>query len=292
MALAQFGVIDTHCHLWRRDLADWVTSEMGRLHRDFEPADLAAAGDSVGVEAFVLVEAGDTRPENEWFEQAAGTAPFIAGFVPYVELDRPTLGDELDRWQAGPKFCGVRHRYESHPDPDILKRPAIRDGFAELARRGIVFDFLVRVPHLPDVLDICRALPDLTGVVEHLAKPDMAEGTEESQWRDVMQALARDTNIICKLSLSPRGEDTKSLLTQPPQGWPLEPTRPYVQFMLEHFGPDRLMWGSDWPVALASTSYEGIYQTMRDAIGPLDADDELKIFRTNAIRTYGLKLKP
>ena len=158
-------------------------------------------------------------------------------------------------------------RFEGDPDDDVLAKPSIVDGLRKVAGKGIIFEFLVRTQHLAHVLEACASIPELKGVIEHLAKPDMVEGTERAEWEKQMRALANNTSLHAKLSLSPRAERMDDLLANPNQGWPVEAIRPYLHLLLDEFGTSRLMWGSDWPIALVTTDYAGIYRAMREAIG-------------------------
>lgn len=290
MNLAELGIVDTHCHMWQLDLArrTWLTPELKPLFRTFEPDDLAQASHQVGVSTCVLIEAGTTAEENRALARLASSSQLIGAVLPFADLESPRLEEELDDWQQDPKFRGVRMRFEDHPDPDILSRPRIREGLRILAQRGLVFEFLVRSPHLKDIPRIYERLPELKGVIEHMAKPDVVESSDSAAWYQHMKALARDTNVICKLSLSPQVEQIEKLLAHPGSGWPVESIKPYIRFLIEYFGFDRLMWGSDWPVLLLVSDYEGTYQAMQDAIGPLDVGDELCLFRNTAMRFYGV----
>ncbi len=290
MSLSELGIVDTHCHLWDLEVArkTWITPELKQLYNSFGPADITEASAEVGVGKFVVIEAGTTPEENASIAEMAAESEVIAGFAPWVDLESPGLGDELDEWQQDPKFCAVRMRFEGDPDDNVLAKPSIVDGLRTVAGKGIIFEFLVRTQHLSHVLEICTNIPELRGIIEHLAKPDMVEGTERAEWEGHMRALARNTNLNAKLSLSPRAERMDDLLANPNQGWSVEAIRPYIHLLLEEFGTSRLMWGSDWPIALTTTDYAGIYRAMREAIGPIDSEDELRLFRGNAIEFYGL----
>ncbi|MCL4488849.1 MAG: amidohydrolase family protein [Chloroflexi bacterium] len=289
MSLSERGIVDTHCHMWQIELArqTWLKPEFGPLFRTFQPEDLSKASQEVGVDKCVLVEAGKTEEETRSLERMAASG-LIGAFIPFVDLANPALENELDRWQKNIKFRGVRMGFEGHSDPDILLRPAITQGLRAVARRGLVFEFLVRVPHLKDMLRVYERIPDLNGVIEHMAKPDLVGRGDSEEWRQQMIALAHNTRVTCKVSLSPRVEEMGQLLARPGGGWPAERIKPYVQFLIEHFGCDRLMWGSDWPVALLASDYAGTYRTMRQAIGPLEPADELKLFHDSAARFYRL----
>ena len=291
MSATNLGIIDTHCHLWKLEVSGqtWVTPELGPLHRSFEPDDAVEASRDVGVVSLVVVEAGDTSEENRALEQMADSSEAIGAIIPYADLESADLEKELDYWRQVPKFRGVRMRFEEHPDPDILARPSIQEGLAAFAQTGHVFDFLVRTHHLNDVLKVYDRVPDLKGIIEHMAKPDMADGTDKADWQKGMRALARNTDLACKISLSPRGEDIPGRAKNPGRGWSAEAIKPFVHHLLDEFGPERLIWGSDWPIALVTSDYGGTYQAMKDAIGPLRSEDEARMFSTNAAELYRLE---
>ena len=283
-------IVDAHCHLWRRELSEktWLTPDLKLLFRTFDPDDLSRASGKVDVSGCVLIEAGKTPEENRRMQQMAASSPLIAAFLAYVDLENPKLAEELDDWQQDAKFRGVRMGFEGHPDPDVLKHPGVIAGLREIARRGLVFEFLVRTVHLEDVLAVCRAIPELSGVIEHLAKPDTENRSDFRQWQRQMQALAEDTNVGCKLSLSPRVEQLGDLLEHPGSGWPVRRIKPCVEFIIEHFGYDRLMWGSDWPICLLVDDYRGTWQVLDRLLAGAGDENRDKVFGQNAIRFYRL----
>ena len=292
MTESELGIVDTHCHLWRLEVSEdtWVTEEKGPLYSSFTPEELSEASREVGVVSCVVVEAGETAEENAELERMASASDLVGAIIPYLDLESDKLEDEAERLAQHPKFRGVRMRFESHPDPGILARPEVVEGFGRFVETGGIFDFLVRTQHLPDVLRLFDRYPDLNGIIEHMAKPDVVWRSDRAEWHQGMRELARNTGLAAKLSLSPRAEDMPRLFRDPGHGWDVEGLKRYVQFMLDEFGPERLMWGSDWPVALLTSDYAGTYQAMRDAIGTLRPDHEAMMFSTNAAQFYGLEL--
>jgi L-fuconolactonase len=290
MRSGEWGIVDTHCHLWHLELArqTGLTPDFGPIFHTFSPADLSAVTFPAGVSACVLVESGTTNKENEAMEKMAASSDLIAAFTPYVDLTSPALENELDGWQRNPKFRGVRARFEGHSDPDVLARPEVVDGITKLAERGLVVELLVRAAQLKQVLKIYDKVPRLRAIIEHMAKPDFKAGSDRTEWNEYMKALATDTSAVCKLSLSPRVEELGEVLKAAGQGWPVDLIRPYVQSLLEWFGPRRLMWGSDWPIALLFASYQYTLNAMQAAVGNLAGQDEERIFRTSAIEFYHL----
>ena len=179
-------------------------------------------------------------------------------------------------------------RFEGHPDPEIMGRRRVIDGIRRVAQRGLILEFLVVTSHLKDILNVYDQVPDVKGMIEHMGKPDLRRGSDRVEWRQVMQALAENTDVTCKLSIGPRAIDLEEIYAHQGQGWEMEWIRPPVQHLVEQFGPDRLAWGSDWPLALLTSGYAGALRAVRDALGPLDAEDELRLFRTTAMRFYSL----
>ena len=287
--LTELGIVDTHVHFWRLELLRRVWQPPPLIFRTFEPEDLIEAAAHSGVNRCVLIEAGTTGEDNQALAEFAASSTFIGAVIPFVDLESPTLEQELDGWAQNPKFRGIRMRFEGHPDPDILTRPSIIEGFRQVAQRGLVFEFLVVSSHLKDILKVYEHVPDLKGIIEHMGKPDLRHGTDREEWSQQMQALAKNTNVACKLSIGPRVEDLEEIYANQGQGWPLEWIRPPIQLLAAQFGADRLMWGSDWPLVLLESDYAGGLQAMRDALGPLDSGDKLRLFRTTAMQFYSLK---
>ncbi len=287
---ADLAIVDTHCHLWLLELAQQtgLTAEFGPIFRTFSPVDLSAVTVPFGVSACVLVESGKTNEESQVMEEMAGSSSLISAFTPYVDLASPSLQSELERWTGNPKFRGVRARFEGHPDPDILTQPAVLDGITKVAELGLILEFLVRATHLKHILKVYDKIPHLKAVIEHMAKPDVTGETDRAEWQTSMKALAIDTSVTCKLSLSPRVEDLAALLKARNKGWPVELIKPFVDSLLEWFSPRRLMWGSDWPVALLIASYGDTLQAMRAAIGNMQSLEEEMLFRTTAMEFYRL----
>lgn len=288
--LVDFGVVDTHCHMWSLQLVrqTWLSPEFKKLFKSFGPRGLARDSRKVGISSIVLIESGESTQENSFLEGIAQDTGSIGAILPYVNLESTDLESELTYWQKNPKFRGIRHRFEIRSDREIITRPGIIKGLLEVVKRGLVFEFSVRSYHLKDIMGFYERSPELKGVIEHMAKPNISNAEIDHEWYENMKILARNTNIVCKLSLSPTLDQMNSWLAEPIDVWPVEPIKPYVQFLLEEFGVDRLMWGSDWPLCLMTGGYIKTYQSMRDAIGLIDPADELRLFRTTANKFYDL----
>ncbi len=271
-------VVDTHNHYWdiaRSDLY-WMTPDLTTLQRSFAPPDLKPEMEKVGVDRSVIVQAAKSDWDNRWWLELAERYDYVGAVVGWVDLEDPAVGATLDEYRRHPAFRGVRATCENEPDPHWLARPEVRRGIAEVARRGLTLDLLVRTPHLPLIPALAEEQPDLPMVVDHLAKPPLAEGNLE-EWARGIAALAPYPHLWAKVS---------GLLTEAGPEPTAEKLRPAVQHALATFGAGRLMWGSDWPVCLLAADYETSYRTTREALGRLSEVDEAAIYGGNAMHFY------
>ncbi len=286
--LAELGIVDTHVHFWQLELLRRAWQPPPVIFRTFGPPDLIDDAAAVGVKSCVLVEAGATAEDNRALAEFAASSEFVDGMISYANLESPTLEQELDALAEIPKFRGVRMRCEGDPDADILTRPGVIEGIRRVAERGLILEFLVVTGHLKDIPGVYEKAPDLKGIIDHIGKPDLRRGSDFAVWRDHMRAAAADTDAVCKLSIGPRAADMEEIYASQGEGWDLEQLRPPLQFLLEQFGPERLAWGSDWPLVLLQSNYGGGLKAVRDALGPLAADDEMRLFRGTAMQFYSL----
>ena len=284
----ELGIVDTHVHFWQFELLRRVWQPPPVILRTFAPEDLIDDAAAVGVNRCVLVEAGTTDEDNHALADFAASSEFVGAMIAYADLESPTLEQELADFAKIPKFRGVRMRFEGHPDPDILSRQSVIDGIRKVAEQGLILEFLVDTSHLQDILRVYDQVSELKGMIEHMGKPDLRRGTDRPQWRQHMRALAQETNALCKLSIGPRVVDLEEIYAHQGQGWELEWIQPPIQYLVEQFGPDRLVWGSDWPLVLLESDYAGGLEAMRDALGPLDAEDKMRLYRTTAVKFYSL----
>ncbi|HWG15762.1 MAG TPA: amidohydrolase family protein [Streptosporangiaceae bacterium] len=282
-------IIDAHHHVWD-PAARRHESLAGRLRlrRPYgldEYATLAAA-EKVG--ASVLVQVLASTPETEEFlATAAGTtghAPEVAGVVGWVDLTADDVRSELDRLRAGPGgdlLVGVRHLVQDEPDPNWLGRPDVRRGLTAVGDAGLVYDLLVRPPQLPAALRVATQLDEVRFVLDHAGKPEISEARTEP-WAGLITEMAALPNLTCKLS---------GLVTEAAPAWTRESFEPYVDRLLESFGPRRLMFGSDWPVCTIAASYAEVTALARELLAPgLSQDEQAAVFGATAVTTYRLKV--
>ncbi len=284
MPIGGVPVTDTHVHFWDIDRSDlyWMTPELEEqlrpLRRSFGPDDLDPERRAVGVDRIVIVQAARSEWDHRQWFRLSEQYPWIVAVVGWVDLAAPDVGARLDAHTTHPAFRGVRATAENEPDPDWLARPEVHRGIAAVAERGLTLDLLVRVEHLPHVPRLAERFPSLTLVVDHLAKPPIASG-ELALWRERMRALVPYPNVWCKLS---------GLLTEAGPRPTADAIRPVVEFALEQFGPARLLWGSDWPVATLAADYRTTFQTYAALTAALREAERAAVFGGNAARVYRL----
>ena len=277
--------VDAHHHLWDPARRDYPWMEEGwPIRRRFGPADLDAAAGPLGFERTVLVQTVSAVEETEEFLAVAAGSARVAGVVGWVDLTGEDVAGALAALRAAPggaALVGVRHQVHDEPDPEwLLGEPVLR-GLAAVAEAGLAYDLLVRERELPAARAAVERLPQLRFVVDHLAKPRVREGVTEP-WAARLAALARHPNVSCKLS---------GLVTEADwRAWTPAQLVPYVRHALAAFGPERLLFGSDWPVCLLAAGYAQVVDATAEALdrAGLDAAGREAVFGGNARRVYGL----
>jgi L-fuconolactonase len=247
------GAVDAHHHLWdprARDYPWMAPPALDPIRRPYGLEDLRERTAAAGVDRTVLVQTVSEEAETaEFLALAAASGGLIAGVVGWVDLAAPDVAEALARLRAlpgGERLVGVRHQVQDEPDPDWLSRPAVRKGLRAVAEAGLVYDLLVLVPQLPAALAAVRDLPEGRFVLDHAAKPPIATGALEP-WAGGLAELAGQANLSCKLS---------GLVTEAAwDDWDAARIRPYADHVLASFGPERVMFGSDWPVCELAASY-------------------------------------
>lgn len=276
-------VIDSHQHFWQRSQPfdyRWLDAPThAPIRRDYLPEHLEPLLRAAGVDHSVFVQTQHDVAENRWVLDLAERHPFLAGVVGWVDLASELCEAKLDEFADHPKFVGVRHVTQDEPDDDFIVRPDVLRGLRVLERRGIPFDLLFYVKHLRHVPALARALPDLPMVIDHLAKPRIKDQSLDD-WCPAFRAAAASPNVFCKLS---------GMITEANwNGWTADDLRPYVSEALDAFGPDRLMFGSDWPVCELAGSYQQVVDALNAALGSISESERAAIFGGTAIRFYGL----
>lgn len=278
-------IIDAHQHFWRLSRGDyaWLTPQLTPLYRDFEPGDLRPMLDAHGVAGTVLVQAAATVDETRFLLGLADEHPWILGVVGWIDFDRPHAAvAQLDELCAHPRLVGVRPMVQDIPDVDWLARPEHGPVWDAIAGCGLIFDALIKPEHLENLAGLLERRPELTCVIDHAAKPTVANGKDGPfwVWSNWMQHIARESSACCKLS---------GLVTEAGPGWTADALRPFVDVLLDTFGPRRLIWGSDWPVLNLAGTYAQWFDACRRLISELTPEEQASIFGGNAMRAYQLE---
>lgn len=272
--------IDAHMHLWRLGRGDygWITDELAPIKRDFEPAHAKPLLDACGIDGAVLVQAAPTVAETRFLLEHAGREPWIKGVVGWVDLAAANAPDTIAALRADSNLKGIRPMIHDILDVDWMLRPELAPALRAMIELELAFDFLVKPPHLENLLELLGRHGELRAVIDHGAKPYIAAG-EREPWARGMAALARHTGAYCKLS---------GLITEARPDWTAADLQPYVDVLLESFGPRRLIWGSDWPVMTLAGDYRGWHETARACLAGLDGGALADVFGGNAVRAYRL----
>lgn len=274
-------LIDAHQHFWQvgRFPYPWMSPEVEVLYRDYLPEQLAPILERNGVSKTVLVQASNSVGESRWLLSLADQYRFVAGVVGWVDLESPEVDQQLKELTSHPKFKGVRHLVESEPDDDWLARPGVLQGLDKLAAYGVTYDLLVHPRHLKHATTAVASCPEVSFVIDHLAKPAIAKD-EIKEWATALKPLAAFKNVSCKLS---------GLVTEANWiSWQTSDLRPYVDYALEIFGPERLMFGSDHPVCLLAGTYDRVLESFKETLKALSDHEQQEIFATNAAAFYRL----
>jgi L-fuconolactonase len=272
--------IDAHQHFWRLDRGDygWLTPDLAPIYRDFGPEDLAPLLAAGGIEGTVLVQAAPTLAETEFMLAIAEATPFVKGVVGWVDAEAPGAAAETARLAAHPKLKGLRPMIQDIADPDWMLRPGVAPSFEALIAADLTFDALVHPRHLKNLSVLLYRYPQMRVVIDHAAKPRIAAGDFDG-WAADMARLARETGACCKLS---------GLVTEAGAGWTETDLAPYVAHLIEVFGPERLIWGSDWPVCTLAAGYARWLAVAEGLTATLGAEAQAAIFGGNAVRAYRL----
>lgn len=277
-------ITDAHFHFWNPHMSAYhrvpATTVLGS--GEYAPAVLKPFLDGRGVSDAVLVQVYNDYAGTDEFLSHAFHYDWIGAVVGWVDLDGPDLGYRLDHYQrTAPKFAGARHLWQDEPDADHMLRPEMVAGCKELARRGLRYDICVKPWNWPYMDRFVEQLTDLPMVIDHIAKPDVAK-RQFDDWAALMERMAAHPNVVVKLS---------GLVTEAtPHAWQPADFQPYVDHLLRVFGPDRLMYGSDWPVCLlAADSYGQTFDLLRTLIGDLSEADQAKILGETCRRFYGIR---
>jgi L-fucono-1,5-lactonase len=278
--------IDGHQHFWDPARADypWMEApELAPIRRAFGPGDLAPLLRANEIDASILVQCRSSIEETEEFLRLAAATSFVAGVVGWADLTDGAVGETLARLRSSPggeRLAGIRHQVHDEPDPDWLLRADVQRGLAAVVEHDLAYDLLVRPRELPAAIATAQAFPQGRFVLDHAAKPPIAEGFSR-EWADLLVALAACDNVWCKIS----GLSTEARWND----WDAERLLPFVAHAANCFGEDRLIFGSDWPVCLLAGSYGATKGALEDCLTKLGPHLRDKAFGANAQQAYLLQ---
>ena len=275
-------IIDAHQHFWRIDRGDygWISDEISAIRRDYLPTHLRAYLDHFGIDRTILVQAGETLSDNAFMADCAVEAGFVGGIVAWVDLTAPDIGAHLAGLAALPLIKGIRPVLQGIEDTNWILQPAVISALRQARDLGLRFDALITPRHLEVILQLALEVPDLPIVIDHAAKPVIRAGRPAGAvWRDGMARLAGHDQIHCKLS---------GLATEFGPGWSAETLAPVADHLLAEFGPERVMWGSDWPVLELEGSYPQWFTVLQALISGRSLVEQAQILGGTARQFYGV----
>lgn len=277
--------IDAHQHFWQLDQPfdyQWLDKpELAKIRRNYLPEDLKIHLDQCGITSSIFVQTQHNLAENRWVLQFCEEFSFLKGIVGWVDLAAEDCEDQILEMRQNPRFLGVRHVVQDEPDDDFLIRPDILRGLSLLEKHGVPFDVLIYVRHLSHVPTLARRFPQLKMVINHLAKPDIRSGKIQP-WQNLFEACSQFENVYCKLSGMVTEADWSN--------WKPTDLKPFIQVALEAFRPERLMFGSDWPVSELAASYEAVHDSLSENLMELSTTEREQIFSRTALNFYGIGL--
>jgi len=278
--------IDAHHHFWDLTRPEfdyrWLSAPGNEaICKSYLPETLVDHIQQVGVDKTVLVQTQHTLKENDWALELATNTDYIAGVVGWVDLAADDVEDQILRYREMDKFVGVRHITQDEPDENFIIREDVLRGLKVLEKHNIPFDLLFYVKHLHHVEQLGKQFGELPMVIDHLSKPEIKDQRLDN-WEANIRAAARFPNIMCKLS---------GMVTEADwENWKPSDLEPYVEIVLEAFGPERCMFGSDWPVCELAATYTDVYHALRETVGRLSESELGDLFGGTANRFYRLGL--
>jgi L-fuconolactonase len=285
--MIDFPIIDSHIHLLDQKRFGYAwASGAPALKRDWSPDDLAACARPHVIEGFVFVEVDVDMPqylaEAEWVDGLAKHDKRVLAGVASLPLERgKAIEPEIERLAKLGAIRGVRRLIQNQPDPEFVLKPHFLDALKLLPKYDLSFDICIFHRQLPNTLEMVRRCPEVAFILDHIAKPGIKDCLKDP-WRQQMREMAALPNVVCKLSGVTTEADHKS--------WTRDQLRPYIDHVVECFGPDRILYGGDWPVSELAGSYGQWLETLDWATSRFSPEQKRKLFRDNAIKAYRLKV--
>jgi L-fuconolactonase len=271
-------IVDAHQHFWDPARGDygWLKPD-NPIHRVFSPVDLRPLLDRAGVDATIIVQAAPTPAETDYMLGIARSTPWILGVVGWIDLEAANAVSEVRRRASDPLFLGVRPMLQDLADPDWILRPSLAPALNAIAAAGLVFDALILPHQIAAITALAKRHSQLSIVLDHAAKPHLSEADVMAKWAPAMETLARFPNVTCKVS---------GMLTELRPGGSRDDVARAIGILFDLFGPERLLWGSDWPVLTLAGHYQGWFELAREAIAAEDSNAVAAVMGGNALRIY------
>ena len=271
-------IIDSHQHFWKYHPQNhaWINEDMKIIQKDFLPEELSSIFDKEHIDGCVSVQVDQTEAETQFQIELAKDNPFIKGVVGWINLMNPSIEAALEKYHDQPIVKGFRHILQGEATGFMLQ-PKFINGLKVLAKKNYTFDLLIYRHQIPEALDLLKDLDDLKIVIDHIAKPDI-KNSHITEWAKNIKALANYPNVYCKISGMTTEADWKN--------WTAEDLTPYLDIVVEAFGTNRLMFGSDWPVCLVASSYHQWLRTVKDYFSTFTKEEQAKIFAANCESFY------
>lgn len=279
--------IDSHHHIWDLDVTkqDWIIGEaLAPINRNYSLTDFRDATKGLGIDKSVLVQTVTNYEETPLLLEIAAADDLVAGVVGWLDVSASDAIKHLDEYEksAGAKLLkGIRDIVQDNPDPDYLARPQVEINIKEIGRRGLAFDLLTKTPELPGAIELVKKNPEVQFVLDHISKPYIAK-QEFEPWRTLINEIAKFENVVCKVSGIVTEADWHS--------WSAKDVRPYLDIVLNAFGANRLMYGSDWPVLNLAGDYEKVHGLASDFVATLSSGEQSNFWYGCANVTYKLSI--
>ncbi|NUU79170.1 amidohydrolase family protein [Paenibacillus xylanilyticus] len=274
--------IDAHQHYWKIERGDysWITPDLPILYRDYLPKDLEPMLNRHHIDGSIVVQAAPAIEETNFILSLADQTPSILGVVGWLDLLQKEHRQHFEKFRLHPKFKGFRVMIQDMPDPTLILSEKFVDALRSYADEGVPVDLLLRHEQMDLVLKLIQQMPELRGVIDHISKPPILS-REMEPWSLYLAEISTYPNIYCKLSgmVTENGRE----------GWSLEDFVPYIRKTLELFGPNRVLFGSDWPVCLLAAEYDQVMEILLHAIPENWGEQEhSRLFGLNAREFYKL----
>ena len=273
--------IDAHQHFWKfnpvRDA--WITNEMSAIQKDFMPGDLYPLLQRHGFTGTVLVQSDQSEEETDFQLENAAQYDFIKGVVGWVDLQGRDIEKRLAHYTQFNKMKGFRHVLQGEADRALMLKPAFKKGISLLKKYNFTYDILIFPDLLKYAAELVREFPDQLFVIDHIAKPDI-KNKMITDWKKDIQTIAEYKNVFCKISGMVTEADLKN--------WKKEDFHPYMDIVVEAFGSNRIMYGSDWPVSLLAASYDQVLEIVKEYFSSFSKEEQDNFFGGNAVKFYNL----